>query len=90
MEAGTARGRARMDGREVTLDPHKGQIEYDTKQRIDLYLNMAREMAGHVRDASAGISDDELESIEFIREQMIDLAKKVSNQMIDRAMEGQK
>ena len=87
MEVGTARGRAKVDGRAISLEPHKDQIEHETKQRIDIYLCTAREMAGHIRNVRAGMSPDELESVEFIREQMIDLAKKVSNQMIDKAME---
>lgn len=83
----TSRGRALADGREINLEPDREQIEAETKGRIDVYIKTVRSLAKEIRHLRAGMTKEELEAIEFIREQMVDLAKKVSNQMIDTLME---
>ena len=88
MNVGTARGRATVDGRAISLKPSEDQVEQETKARIDIYLGTVIDLADRIRCNRAGITDEELESLEFIREQIIDLAKSVSMKMITARVEG--
>ncbi len=87
MDVATSRGRAEINGREILLSPNKGQIEFDTRARVDLYISLHREIGEHLPDMRAGMTEEELERVEFIREQLFDLAKDVSVQMVVKATE---
>ncbi len=87
MDVATSRGRAEVNGREIQMTPSMGQIECDTKSRIDFYIGMHREIAEHLPHMRAGLTDEELERVEFIREQLFDLAKDVSVAMVVKATE---
>ena len=90
MDVATSRGRAEVNGREILLTPNKGQIECDTKSRVDLYISIHREIAEHLPHMRAGMTEEELERVEFLREQLFDLAKDVSVQMVTNAMEARR
>lgn len=84
MEVATARGRAEINGRAISLEPDKNESSYQARTRADLYVCTAKELANGVGLNRAGMSADELESVEFIREQLIDLAKNVCVKMIEQ------
>ena len=84
MEVTTARGRARINGRAISLEPHKQESTYNSKERVDVYTDIARTLAERVRNARSGMTDKELERVEFIREQLYDLAKDVCINIIEQ------
>lgn len=87
MEVATARGRAEINNRAISLKPSDGEVERATRERVDLYIDLHKRIAyeiGHMRE---GMTSEELERIEFIREQLIDLAKDVSVAMVERSAE---
>ena len=84
MEVTTARGRARINGRAITLEPDKTESVYQARTRSDMYLATAKELAHGVSMNRSGMTDDELEKVEFIREQLYDLAKEVCINMIEQ------
>jgi uncharacterized linocin/CFP29 family protein len=79
----TARGRAKMDGKEIDLEPDKQDVLYHRKERAMLYKRASENLASEVRNLRKGITNDELESVEFIREQLRALTKKVLEQYGD-------
>ena len=84
MECSTARGRARMNGRAIILEPDRTESVYQARTRSDMYLSTAKELAHGIGMNRSGVSDDELERVEFIREQLFDLAKDVCIRMIEQ------
>ena len=87
MDVATSRGRAEVNGREIHMNPSMGQIEMQTKARVDLYISINRDIADQISELRAGVSDEELERVEFIREQLMELAKDVSVAMVYKATE---
>lgn len=87
MDVATSRGRAEINGREILLTHNKGQIECDTRSRIDMYISLNRRIAEDLPHMRAGMSEEELERVEFIREQLFDLAKEISVEMVTKAVE---
>ncbi len=90
MDVATSRGRAEKNHREIQMRPDLGQIEMATKARIDFYIAMHRDIAEQMPHMRAGMTEDELEKLEFIREQLFDLAKDVSIAMIYVATEARR
>lgn len=78
----TARGRAEAVNREIPLKPFEHEIEESTRARADGYLRASRDLSLIVQSHRDGLENEELESIEFIREQLIDTAKKVYGNLI--------
>ena len=74
IDPSTARGRAVDNGRAIILEPDKESKIYHTEQRADIYRNMMNTLANEVRNWRHGLTDDELESVEFIREQLRSLS----------------
>ena len=66
----TARGRAKMDGKEIDLEPDREDVLYHTKERAMMYKRVSELLASEVRKLEKGITNDELESVEFVREQL--------------------
>ena len=87
MDVGTSRGRAEVNHRAIQMTPSMEQIEYDTKARIDLYVSLHNDIANHMSRINAGMTAEELERVEFLREQLFDLAKDVSVAMVVNATE---
>lgn len=84
MDPATARGRNRSEGREIDLSPDKGEIERDTKERTDAYIAIARDLAYAVKNARCGVSEKELERVEFVREELFHLAQDVLVNMVKK------
>lgn len=84
MEVATARGRAEMNGRAINLDPDRSEKTYQARTRSDMYISASNELAHGVSMNRSGMSAEELEKVEFIREQLIDLAKDVCLKMIEQ------
>lgn len=84
MDPATARGRNRSEGREIDLSPDKGEIERDTKARTDAYVAIARDIAYAVKNARCGVSEKELERVEFVREELFHLAQDVLMNMVKK------
>lgn len=82
MEVTTARGRAEFNGREIKLGPNEYLMEDAARARVDGYVGMARELGARTKDHWPGVSDEELESVEFIREQLLGLAKRIFDTVI--------
>ena len=79
MDVTTARGRAEANGRAISLAPKAKEIAEAASWRRDAYLNIVKEIRMIVENNRAGISDEELEMAEFMREMIIELAKKAEN-----------
>lgn len=77
MDPATARGRNKSAKREIDLSPDREEIERDTKERVNAYIVTARDLADAVKKARRGIGEKELERIEFIREELFNLAQDV-------------
>ncbi len=82
MEATTAKGRAQIYGREVEIGPDKYEEEDAARARVEGYIQMARELKARTEANWLGISDEELEKVEFIREQLLIMAKKAFGNVI--------
>lgn len=85
MDVATARGRAEVNGRAIILDPPKLEIEMAARGRAGAYADMAKTLCESVRANRAGLTAEELERVEFVREQLIDLAKSVYVETISKA-----
>ena len=85
MTVTTARSRALATGQAVDLGPGTYEVEMATKNRADGYLDIYRRLADLVHAQSAGISAEELEAVEWIREHMLTMARNV---YIDYVMRG--
>ena len=82
MEVTTARGRAQIYGREVEIGPDKYVKEDAERERADGYIQMAWELKARTEAHWPGIGDEELEKVEFIREQLLLMAKKAFENVI--------
>ena len=90
MDVATSRGRAEVNHREIQMTPNRGQVEFDTRARVNMYISMHRDIAEQISDMRAGMTEEELERVEFLREQLFDLAKDVSVQMVVNATEARR
>lgn len=77
MSASTARSRAELIGKAIDLGPRDYEVERETRGRADGYIEMYRRIGDLVQDNSAGIKPDELEAVEWIRENLLVMAEKV-------------
>lgn len=80
----TARGRNKSEHREIDLGPDLHEIEYATKARADGYVLIARDLADSVRRNRYGITDKELERVEFVREELYHIAQDVLVNMVKK------
>lgn len=76
MDVATARGRRTLTGRQIDWSPCKEDCASDAYSRAEGYLDVARYLRGKVTTNHDGITDDELESVEFVMEQLEDLSRK--------------
>lgn len=84
MDVSTARGRNKIEKREIDLEPAQHEIDYATRARADGYVEMARELAERVKAQRHGIGEDELERVELVREELFALATDVYIDLIQR------
>lgn len=84
LDISTARGRNRIEKREIDLRPAQHEIDYATRARADGYVEMARELAERVKAHRHGIGEDELERVELVREELFSLAKDLYVELIQR------
>lgn len=82
IDVSTARGRRVLDKREVNIEPHKSDVSICASDRARGYLTVAMELRGIVERNHIGITDGELESVEFIMEQLEALARRSHEQVI--------
>lgn len=75
MQISTARGRAELVGQAIDLGPRPYEVERAMRARADGYLEIYRRFTDLVQDQSAGIGADELEAVEWIRENMFKLVR---------------
>lgn len=75
MQVSTARGRAELVGQAVDLEPRPYEVERAMRARADGYLDIYRRLGDLVQDQSAGLGPDELEAVEWIRENMMKLVR---------------
>lgn len=80
--ATTARSRAELLGREIELGPNEYVMEDAARARVDGYIDLARQLSARTRDNWPGVGDEELESVEFIRELLLRMAKRVFDSTI--------
>ena len=78
MDVSTARGRMELEKRAISLDPIGFEIADAAESRVYGYIRIYDELRSCVESNKYGIKDDELEKVEFIREQLYDLAKKTN------------
>lgn len=72
-----------MDGKAIDIEPDEESIKDCAKKRAYYYSICSRELANDVRANKDGITTDELEAVEFVREQLRHLAKKAMEQFAD-------
>lgn len=85
MSASTARGRAELLGMAIDLGPKPYEVECATRARAEGYIEIYRRLGDLVQAQRAGIQSDELEAVEWIREQFLKMARNV---YINLAMKG--
>lgn len=76
MDVATARGRRIADKREIKVSPSDFEVANCADQRGRGYLEVAGTLRGVVERSPIGIPEDELESVEFIMEQLENLARR--------------
>ena len=84
IDVSTARGRNKIERREIDLEPAKHEIDYATRARADGYIEAARELAERVKAQRHGIGEDELERVELVREELFALARDAYINLIQR------
>ena len=84
MDPATARGRNRSEGREIDLSPDREEVERDTKTRATAYVEIARHLAEAVKMARIGVSEKELERVEFVREELYHVAQDALVEMVKK------
>lgn len=84
MDPATARGRNRSEGREIDLSPDREEVERDTKMRAAAYVDVARHLAEAVKMARIGVSEKELERVEFVREELYHVAQDALVEMVKK------
>lgn len=75
MDVSSARQRNKVHGRAICLEPTADEVETQVKSRAECYIKLSRELAEIVHGARAGLSDEELEAVEFVREALLERAK---------------
>lgn len=70
VDCSTARSRRILDGREIDVEPTGETVSEMALRRCRLYLSIASDLRGCVESNCVGISDKELENVEFIIEQL--------------------
>lgn len=85
MEVSTARGRAAALGQAIDIGPKPYEVESAARARADGYIEINRRLSELVQSQRAGIQSDELEAVEWIRENILKLARNV---YIDLTMRG--
>ena len=78
----TARGRRVLDKREINVEPPKDAVASHAGCRVNGYLYVAKELRRVIEDNPVGIPEGELESVEFIMEQLEGLARRAQEQVI--------
>ena len=76
MDVATARGRRTLIRRQIEWSADKEDCAIGARSRADGYLDTAKHLRHIVTQNHDGITDDELESAEFIMEQLEDLSRK--------------
>lgn len=82
MDASTARGRAILKDKAINLEPNRSEQAYATQERLNSYLEHSRAFARTCEDINKGLKEEELEQIEFIREQFEKLARITLEELI--------
>ena len=72
----TARGRRVLDKREIDIKPCNAQVASQASCRADGYIEVAKKLRTVVECDPVGIPEGELESVEFIMEQLEGLARR--------------
>ena len=78
----TARGRRILDSREIDVTPCDTQVASQASCRADGYIEVAKKLRMVVECDPVGIPDGELESVEFIMEQLEGLARRAQELVI--------
>lgn len=76
MDVATARGRRIAEGRQIDMTAKPYEIKGDAVRRGEYYLSAAEHIGDIVKDNPKGITDRELEMVEFIIEQLEDVSRK--------------
>ena len=78
----SARGRRKLHGREINIEPINADVHHDAKRREDEYLRIACELRALIQAHPIGIEEEELESVEFVMEQLERLSNIAYDQKI--------
>lgn len=84
MEVSTARSRAKANKREVKMEPRPHEVVFATRARAEFYVEEARRIGDEVQTSRHGITDEELERVELIREMLFVLAQNTFVELVDR------
>ena len=76
MDVATARGRRIAEGRQIDMTEKPYEIKGNAVRRGDYYLEAAEHIRDIVINNPKGITDRELEMVEFIIEQLEDVSRK--------------
>ena len=79
IDVSTARGRAKSNGRAISLAPKDSEIAKNAIQRRDMSLSMTKIPREAVEDNCIGITEDELEMVEFTREMLLTVYAKADD-----------
>lgn len=88
IDVSTAIGRMELEKRSIPInaEPEIDVVADAAEWRVRGYISVYNELCELVKDNKCGIMVDELERVEFIREQLYDLAKTISNRILDYRM----
>lgn len=76
MGVATARGRRVAEGRQIDMTAEPYEVKGNAVRRGEYYLEAAEHIRDIVRNNPKGITDRELEMVEFIIEQLEDVSRK--------------
>lgn len=76
MDVATARGRRVAEGRQIDMTTEPYEIKGNAVRRGECYLQAAEHVREIVKSNPKGITDRELEMVEFIIEQLEDVSRK--------------
>lgn len=76
MDVATARGRRVAEGRQIDMTAEPYEVKGNAVRRGDYYLEAAQHVRDIVKNNPKGITDRELEMVEFIIEQLEDVSRK--------------
>ena len=76
MDVATARGRRIAEGRQIDMTAEPYEVKGHAIRRAENYIEVAEHLKSIVSDAPKGITDKELEMVEFIIEQLEDVSRK--------------